>query len=386
MRILCLLGAGPWKEKLKAEVDSIQLLNFATSEGLRDHPYLFGCFCASVMSLDENLALDMAERFIPIAQTAMVRDPIEGFQALGHEFFMMVLGVFDPLRVHVGKLKPDRRRISIARRTCKVLDPVLVACQLSDTRFRNFETAAGLLSVIYRCAPKKYDGIVRQLDWTQINTQIADDWADPSHETVALLSTLSLSQATRTLVSDFIASRADRILQMPPGLVLLAPQVGIEHVKAGKRLRLAESSHVWWVVGAGALYLVGKDQPELVTQTVRPFVNDIAKSIENYHRDGTGPAEFLICVLMEMAPNVWKNMLLALDATAAEECLTDCLTKGREHRRTAALVVESARTIRGDIGEMARRLRKRFPKTSVPSKTPSICVSVIADELADEND
>ena len=35
------------------------------------------------------------------------------------------------------------------------------------------------------------------------------------------------------------------------------------------------------------------------------------------------------------------------------------------------LVVDSAQRIRGDIGEMGRRLRKHFPKASVPSDAPS---------------
>ena len=375
MNTLCSLDDGPWKEKMKAEVDSTQLLNFANNEGLRENPYLFCRFCASVMLWDEDLALDMAERFIPFAQAALVRHPIEGFRELDYEFFMLVLRVFDPLGAYVGKLKPDRRRSSIARRTCKMLDPVLVARQLSDARIRDFQTAAGLLSVLYRCTPKKYESIVRQLDWAKLDSQIAADWADPSHETEVLLSMLSLSETTRPLVSDFIASRADRILEMPPRLILLAPRVGADHLKAGKKLRLAKFDHVDWEMGAGALYLVGTDRPELVAPAVRPFVDDIAKGIVSYHRNEANEAEFLIRVLIEMAPNVWEDILLALDVAVAEESLTNCLAKGRGHRRAAALVLDTAQRIRGDIGEMARRLRKRFPKASVPSETPPTYVS-----------
>ncbi|MCY4513985.1 MAG: hypothetical protein OXC69_02420 [Candidatus Tectomicrobia bacterium] len=369
LRISCLLDDGPWKEKVKAEVNRTQLLNFARNKNLQNKASLFGRFCASAMSLDEDLALDMAEQFIPFAQAALVRDPIEGFRELGHEFFMMVLGVFDPLGVFVGKHNPDRRRLSIARRTCKVLDPALVARQLSETIFRDFQTAAGLLSVLYRCAPKKYDGIVCQLNWAKLDAQIADDWANPSHETVVLLSMLSLSETTRVLVSDLIASRADSILKMPPRMILLAPQVGAEHVKTGKMLRLAKLSLLDWELVAEALYLIGTDQPDLVAQGVRPFVNDIAKGIESYHRNEAASAELLVCVLIEMAPKVWDEILLALDVAAAEQSLAYCLSKGRRHRRMAALVVDTAQGIRGDIGEMVLRLRKRFPKASIPSDT-----------------
>ena len=108
---------------------------------------------------------------------------------------------------------------------------------------------------------------------------------------------------------------------------------------------------------------------------VRPFVDDIAKGIVSYHRNEANEAEFLIRVLIEMAPNVWEDILLALDVAVAEESLTNCLAKGRRHRRAAALVLDTAQRIRGDIGEMARRLRKRVPKASVPSATPPTYVS-----------
>ena len=178
---------------------------------------------------------------------------------------------------------------------------------------------------------------------------------------------MSLSETTRPLVSDLIASRAHHILEMPPRLILLAPQAGTRHVEAGKMLRLARFGHVEWEYGAMALTVIGKDQPELVGPAVRPFIKDIAKGIEGYHCNYAAEAEFLIRVLIEMAPEIWKDVLLALDAELAEESLANCLAEGRGHRRAAALVVNSAQQTGGQVGKMARRLRKRFPKSSFPS-------------------
>lgn len=119
-----------------------------------------------------------------------------------------------------------------------------------------------------------------------------------------------------------------------------------------------------------AIAVIGKNQLELVGPVVKPYVDDIAKGIEGYHLSDADKAELLIRVLIEMAPEVWESIVLALDAELAEESLANCLTKGSGHRRAAALVVDSAQRAHGQVGEMARRLRKRFPKSSVPPDRP----------------
>lgn len=366
MRTLCSIGGTPWNEKMKAAVDRNKLLNFASHVGLRDKPYVFGPFCSSVMWWDENLALEMAERFIPAAQTALARDPVEGFHELGHDFIMPVLRVFDPLGGYVGKYKPTARQWAIARAMCKQLDPAFVARELSDARMRQFQSAAGLLDFLFRCAPKKYEAVVQHLDWAKIDAEIGEDWPNPSHETEVLLGLLSLSEVTRPLVADFIASHADQIQDLPPRLVLLAPQVGIEHVAAGKSLRLGRHGYVEWEMGAIALALIGEDRPELVAAAVKPFVGNIAKSLAGYSRNHADEAEYLIRLLIDKAPEVWGDIVAALDVDAAEKSFADCLIQGRGHRRVAALAIDAAIRMNGHVGEMAQRLRKRFPKASIP--------------------
>ena len=99
------------------------------------------------------------------------------------------------------------------------------------------------------------------LDLAKLGVEITKDLSNPSHETEALLCSLSMSDTSRSLVSDFIALRANDILEMPPRLVLLAPRAGTKHLEAGKRLRLAKFDHVEWQNGAVALVLIAEDQP-----------------------------------------------------------------------------------------------------------------------------
>jgi hypothetical protein len=186
---------------------------------------------------------------------------------------------------------------------------------------------------------------------------------------------LSMREAARSMVSEFIASRADQIVEMPPRLVLLAPEVGIAHVAAGKRLTLAKHGHVEWEMGAVALYLIGEARPDLIAPAVKPFVGEIAKSLASYDRNHTGDAHFLFHLLIEKAPEVWREVLSALDVDAVERSLVACLRMDAGHRHAAAMVVNSAIGVSGAIGAMAQRVRTRFPKASVPTDTPPKYVS-----------
>ncbi|MEH3122801.1 MAG: hypothetical protein PGN16_12610 [Sphingomonas phyllosphaerae] len=375
MRTLCAVSEESWKEKMRAAVDKSKLLAFAGDQRLQDKPYVFGPFCTSVLWWDKDLAMDMAERFVPTAQAALAHDPVEAFHELGHDFIMHVLRVFDPLGVYVGMLKPTARQWSIARRMCRPLDPALVAQQLSDARMRQFQSAAGLLDFLFRCAPQKYDAVVRQLDWSKLDAQIGDEWASPSHETEVLLGLLSMREAARSMVSEFIASRADQIVEMPPRFVLLAPEVGIAHVAAGKRLTLAKHGHVEWEMGAVALYLIGEARPDLIAPAVKPFVGEIANSLSSYDRNHAGDAHFLFRLLIDKAPEVWRKVLSALDVDAVERSLAACFRMDASHRHAAAVVVDSAIGKSDAIAAMAQRLRTRFPKASVPTDTPPKHVS-----------
>jgi hypothetical protein len=57
----------------------------------------------------------------------------------------------------------------------------------------------------------------------------------------------------------------------------------------------------------------------------------------------------------------------------AEKNFAECLRGDEDHRRTTAAVIESAITLDGPVGEMARRLRARFPKASMaPTDAPRL--------------
>lgn len=371
LRSVAYVKVDAFNAKVRAALDRDKLRELAKQEAFLEDAFIFSKFCASVVWWDENLALEMAELFVPTAQQVLANDPVEGFHQLSHDFASTVLRVFDVLHVYVGKLKPTRRQRTIARRMCEKIDPKRVAEHISTVCPRHFQSAGFFLHFLYQSAPRKYEAVLRQLDWEKLDSVIGEDWVNMPHDTEVLLGTLYSRPPTRHLVQKFISDRAGRIVHFPPRLMLMVPEVGLAHLAKGGSLRLAQYDHLSWDTGGVALAIIAEARPELVDQAVTPFVNNIARGVTNYNRDFTGPAEGLVRVVIEHAHVIWREVLAKLDPAVAEKNLADCLAGDEDHRRTAAAVIESAITLDGPVGDMARRLRTRFPKASTaPTDTP----------------
>jgi len=152
---------------------------------------------------------------------------------------------------------------------------------------------------------------------------------------------------------------------------LMVPEVGLSHLAKGGSLRLAQYDHLSWDCGGIVLAIIAEARPELVEQAVAPFVDEVVRGVTNYNRNFTGPAEGFIRVVIERAPVAWREVLAKLDPAVTGETLAECLRGDEDHRRVAAAVIESAIALDGPVGDMARRLRARFPTASIaPTGTP----------------
>jgi hypothetical protein len=256
---------------------------------------------------------------------------------------------------------------------CELIDPTLAARHVSSVRPRHLQSASYFLHFLELAAPRKFEAILRHLDWERLDASIGDDWMNMSHETEVLLAVLYSRPNTRALVRRFISERSERIVHFPPRLMLMVPEVGCAHVARGGTLRLAAYDHVSWDLAGPALATLAQARPELVEQTVMPFVGALARGLTSYNRNFTGPAEGLVRTVIDHAPKAWREALARIDWTAAEENLAECLAGDEDHQRTAAIVIESAVTMDGAGGDAARRLRVRFPRRSTaPTDAPRV--------------
>lgn len=277
LRSVAYVKVDDFNAKVRAALDRDKLRKLAKHEAFLKDAFIFSKFCASVVWWDEDLALEMAELFVPTAQQVLANDPVEGFHQLSHDFASTVLRVFDVLHVYVGKRKPTRRQWAIARRMCEKIDPKRVAEHISTVRPRHFQSAGFFLYFLCQSAPRKYEAVLRQLDWEKLDSVIGDDWANMPHDTEVLLGTFYSRPSTRHFVQKLISDRADRIVHFPPRLMLMVPEVGLAHLAKGGSLRLAQYDHLSWDFGGGALAIIAEERPELVEQTVIPFIDTIVQ-------------------------------------------------------------------------------------------------------------
>lgn len=365
MRSIAYVRIEEFSENVRSAINKEKLYDLARNEAFIDNAFVFAKFCSSVDWLDKSLALEMAEIFIPSAREVLARDPVEGFSQLSHDLISTVLHAFDLLGIYVGKLKPTRRQLSIAKRLCDKIEPTLVAEQISAMRPRDFQSASFLLHFLCTLVPKKYEAVIRKIDWNQLDTIIGNDWADMPHEIESFLQTLYWRESTRDIVKHFISERAARIKTFSPLVLFMVPEIGISHINKGGQLRLSKHGHVDWSFGGIALAIVSEHNPELVEHAVHAFVDDIRKAITTYNRSYTGPAEGFIRTIAQHAPTAWNLILAKLDPVVAAKNFAECLKGDDDHRKTIATVIDSAMKLEGPVGAMAKQLRSDFPKTSI---------------------
>jgi hypothetical protein len=278
--------------------------------------------------------------------------------------------VFDVLGVFIGKLKPDARCWKIARQMCSGLDADRLAAQLSDVRPRNFQQAAFFLSFLSTCAPKKFDAVVVRLDWAKLAETIGADWANLQHEAEVLIGVLSVGNSQRGRVAKFIMENAHRIEKFPPRLALISPETAIEHLNAGRKVRLVHYSHVEWDYGAVLVEMLANNRPNLLSTFLAPHEEGIAKSLSGQNASWFAESGPFLNALRKHAPRHLSSILAQVDVVAASKGWTDSLQKAGTARAAVAILVDVANDESGEIGALGQKLRKRFPIASLPKGKP----------------
>lgn len=358
-----------WQDRLTNSLDNEKLLLIATQWVDTKQVFLFAKTCYTVNYYDESLALDMLEKYIPTAQKVLSEDPVSGFHELDHAA-MRVLRILDPLEVYTGKLKPDTRRWKIGRKICTKLDAQQLATKLSETPKRQFQQAAYFLNFLFKCAPNKFNAVVSQLNWDQLATTIGENWKNPPHEVEVLLGTLYAEKAEIPAVTKFINKHSSEILKFPPRFLLMAPEAAIQHVVNGREIRLAQQRHVDWGFGTFVIELFAEKRPDMLDIVLRPYEVDIAKALSEKNSSWFRDAGDFLESLRNHSPEILDSILTQVDTTAAADGWIDSLSKAGSARTSVANLVDSALELSGDIGALARSLRKRFPSASVPKKKP----------------
>ena len=129
----------------------------------------------------------------------------------------------------------------------------------------------------------------------------------------------------------------------------------------------AQHGHVDWLFGVGVVICFADERPDLLESLLAPSEIPTGRVLSNAHPSWYKEAAEYIRVVGEAAPQSLQRILDAVDVVGAEKGWAEALAHGRGTRRTAVLLVEASLGRTDELGGLAKRLRSRFPKSSIPT-------------------
>lgn len=366
--ILGALHAGqktPWGRTLLENLNRPKLIEFAASWPESEPTWAFTNFCHLMVYPDETLALDMFERFIPTAQKLLLQDPIS---ALGDLFHIAhdVLRMLDVFGIYKGRRAPKPRHRTLARKMLQVLKPPRLAEQLSGSRLRDFQNTGYLLAFMAKATPAKFRATVAAMDWSHIAETIGDQWKNLPHDAEVLFGVTHQAKQSQDKIVQVIHDNLYRIEAFPPRLVIVAPNAAYEHVERGGLIRLAQYDQVDLWFGVAVIACFAKNRPNLLEAVLKPSEITTGRVFSRTNSSGYAESAKYVHLLRKEAPQSLQRILDAVDVHSAEKGWKASLRDGKGPRKTVALLVDSSLGRSDDLGKLAKRLRKRFPKSSVP--------------------
>jgi hypothetical protein len=365
----------PWKTAYLAALDRKHLFRLVSNWPFDAPLSLVADLCKHISYVDEALACELIEALAPSIAGRLQTDPQGEFHEL-NDLFWHALRVYDPLGMYVGKLRPTARMKRAARRMCACWKPKDLADKLSQSDQRSFQAAAGLLDVLRKVSPTVFAETVRALDWQRIGAAIGPGWKDEIGDARMLLSMAWQLPAARPAISEIIARNEDQIANLSPRLAWMAPEVAFRHLAAGKPISITKHGHGEWQLGVAVLARVAHTKPRLLAKFLEPHYAPIAAILSQQSPSFWDEAALFIRVLAEVDKAGLTRILDQIDPTKVAEGWRNALLGREAHRKhekdanpreTAALLIHYAIDRADALGDLARQLRRRHAKRSIPS-------------------
>jgi hypothetical protein len=363
---MALAYSDEWKSSFNAALQRNRILEAIKKWPENEYIGDFSKYCWALSLYDHEFAFDILKLAMPLLQQALAADPINGFSQIEHYIVMCFLRAWDPLGVYVGKHGPDRRQVEIARELCRQIDCKNAAEILSNVSRREFQGAAHFLAFFRNVNKKKSAILCRQLDWNCIDKTIGDNWKWLDHDSTVFICQASADNESRKNAVSVMQTHLNEIEVLPSRLAILAPDLACSLIERGAKIAIGEDMSLNWKVAAYVIHQFGELRPDLILNLIAPHEIEAMKSLQSNQTNIFDDADIFLRTLEKYAPEGLTRILSMLEPKAAEDAWSACFTKGGKPSRTAAMLVEHCLEMDCELGTAAKRLRKRFPKTSIP--------------------
>lgn len=353
-----------WKESVRLVLDRNQIIQTVAQWPNGENLASLSKYCLALSLYDTEFAFEVLQSIMPILQQALAANPITTFHEI-EDIAWHLLRVWDPLGIYIGKLAPDHRQIDLARALCKLIDYKKTAERISASPKRDLQRAAFFLGFFHRVAPQKAAVLCRKLDWSRLGMTIGTEWNCLTHDTTIFICQAALSEQSRGIVVSAIKEHLTDIKIMPSRIAVLTPELACAVVDQGGVIALDEDMALSWKIPAYIIHKFGELRPELVPILIAPHETKAAMSLQSKQINIYDNADIFIHKLNEFSPDSLSRILARIDPVAAETAWAACLAKGGKAGRTSAYLVEHCLTLPNELGQVAKRLRQRFPKASI---------------------
>lgn len=363
---MALVCSEDWKHSFSTALQHNRITQAVDNWPVNEYIGVFSKYCSSLSYYDREFAFDILKLAMPFLQQALASDPVEVFRQISDDIGWCLLRIWHPLAIRTGKNGPDSRQIKLARELCQQIDCKIAAEKVSNVTRRELQKAAFFLA-FFRCIDKRKSAILcRQINWGHIDKAIGSNWSHLDHDSTTFICQTSADDLSHKKVVSLIESHLHEIQVMPSRIAILAPQLACLVVENGRKIAIGEDMSLNWRIATYVIHQFGELRPELVRTLIAPHESKAAKSLQSKQTNIYDDADIFLRTLEKFAPDRLIQILSMLEPKAAEEAWTICLTKGGKPSRTAAILVEHCLTMTCELGMVAKRLRKRFPKASIP--------------------
>jgi hypothetical protein len=359
------LASERWKSQFLEALDREQMLRVAETWPAEEPLSSFSEYCEATYFAERSLALDMVDRIIPRIVVEIEKEPADAFREIQDVAWHVLKGI-DLLGIYAKKHRQTKREAAICRTISRRLPAQLLGERLSRTTKRQFQPAGYLIDFLRRSDPDVFRHVLRAIRWSAIDATIGDGWENPSHDEEVFLRIASLDGETAKTIAAIIEERLKDAKTLRPKLALLSPNLIERHLDQGRIITIDWRGHVDWMSAAVILARLIETRPDLVPTVLEPLVLPVSEKLSKSHPNFWRDAHLFFHIIRQFAAGYLERMLAGVDPATAESNWIAGIKSSPDVRRATAILIDAASS-RGDaVGEMARRVRRKYPAKSKP--------------------
>ena len=242
---------------------------------------------------------------------------------------------------------------------------------------RDVQSAWQLLDFLSNVDPVKFEETLAQINWASVDEMIGDTWSQHNHEVEVFLQICFRSKIARNELQALILKNISRLGIMSARLAMLAPDVAIQELQSGHVIGLGDSFHFEWQIGAAVVAQIAKSSPEFLEPLLRPHLSTAGYLLSKPNQPFFGEPLLFLCLVWQLSPKSFCGIVSSINPEGALVGWCDSLNAKthsqkrradtfQSDRHTAAWLIERTLEREDRVGDVARALRKRFPKRSIP--------------------